>query len=160
MKNQAPFFIFVIMNNDFCILIIGFITAFVSVNTIIYFYLKYKRKIFFNYIKSRNYALVEKVETTIEAYSKISTKLQYRKSDIVFLDKEIFILTYNRPIIHIGTTPEIFPSVFQSFTNYSKVNINDRLEIKGNFTQGFIEGNYKISLNFKGKNFDLEKHLK
>lgn len=92
MKNQAPFFIFVIMNNDFYILIIGFITAFVSVNTIIYFYLKYKRKIFFNYIKSRNYALVEKVETTIEAYSKISTKLQYRKSDIVFLDKEIFIL--------------------------------------------------------------------
>ncbi|WP_074233500.1 hypothetical protein [Epilithonimonas zeae] len=55
-------------------------------NLIIYFYFKQKRKIFFDYIKNRKYILIEKAETNIETYSKISSKLVYRKSDILFLD--------------------------------------------------------------------------
>nr|WP_314491154.1 hypothetical protein [uncultured Chryseobacterium sp.] len=79
----------------------------------------------------------------------------YRKSDIVFLDQEIFILSWNKQTIQIRTSFEIFPGVSQSLSYSSKVKMNDRLEIKGNLHQGFIQGVYKIVLNFKGKNFDI-----
>ena len=79
----------------------------------------------------------------------------YRKSDIIFLDDEIFILAWNRQTIQIRTSLEIFPGVSQILSYSSKVKMNDRLEIKGNLHQGFIQGDYKIVLNFKGKNFDL-----
>ncbi|MCS3528884.1 hypothetical protein [Chryseobacterium sp. JUb7] len=146
--------------NDFYILIIGFVTVFISVNAVLYFYLRNQHKKFFNYIKNRNYILIDKVETDIERYSKINTKLLYRKSNIVFLDDEIFILTHNKSTIQIGKSQEIFPGVFKRFTYQSKRKVNYRLEIKGTFNEVFIEGDYKIYLNLKDKNFDLEEYLK
>lgn len=141
--------------NDFVILISVFIILFITLHTAIYFYIKRERRKFFSYIQNRRYILIEKVDTDIETSSKINYKFMYRKSDIVFLDQEIFILAWNKQTIQIRTSLEIFPGVSQSLSYSSKVKMNDRLEIKGNLHQGFIQGDYKIVLNFKGKNFDL-----
>ena len=124
------------------------------INLIIYFYLKYKRKIFFDYIKNRNYTLIEKAETNIESYSKISSKLTYRRSDILFLDDEIFILTFNKPILQISKGSECFPSIFQKFIYGTKLRDNDFLKIEGK-SHNPIDGNFKISINLKNKNIDI-----
>lgn len=139
--------------NDFFILIPGFIILFMTLHTAIYFCIKRKRRKFFSYIQKRRYVLIEKVDTDIEKSSRINYKFMYRKSDIVFLDDEIFILAWNKQTIQIRTSLEIFPGVSQILSYSSKVKMNDRLEIKGNLHQGFIQGDYKIVLNFKGKNF-------
>jgi len=155
---RLRFFIFVKMNESY-FFIGGIILFFIVANASIYFYLKYKRKLFFNYIKDQKYTLVKNVETETEGYSKLSSKISYRKADIIFLEDYIFILAYNKPIIQIGNENKIFPSVFHSWNYQSKAKINNRLEIKGKITQGFLNGNYKIYLNFKDKNFDIEKYL-
>lgn len=154
------FFIFVMMNHIY-ILIIGFVILFGSLNTILYFYFKYRRKILFNFLQTKDYILVEKVETDIERYSKIGNKFFYRKSDIVFFEDEIFIIsyTYNKPIIQIGNGEKKFPGVFQKWNYEFKSKINNRLEIKGIYHDSWIDGNYKIYLNLKNKNFDLEGYV-
>lgn len=136
----------------------GILLICLLINLIIYLYLKYKRKIFFDYIKNRKYTLIEKTETNIESYSKISSKLVYRKSDILFLDDEIFILTFNKPILQISKSSENFPSIFQKFVYETKLKDNDFLKIEGKFYTP-IEGNFKISINLKNKNIDINSTL-
>jgi len=155
---RLRFFIFVMMN-DLYILVIGFITILVSINAILHFYIKRQHKKFFRFIAGREYVLLEKVETQIEKYSKMNTKLLYRKSNIVFLDYEIFILTCNKPTIQIQKSEEVFPGVFKRFSFNSKRKINDHLKIKGVFYEGFIKTDYIISLNLKDRNFSLEEYL-
>ncbi len=145
--------------NDLYFFIGGIVLLLIAVKTAAYFYIQYKWKVFFSYIKDRKYILFKNVETEIEGYSKLGSKITYRKADIVFLENDIFILAYYKPILQIGNENNIFPSVFQRWDYESKTKINDRLEIKGKLTQSFLNGNYKVYLNFKGKNFDLEKYL-
>ncbi|MCT2409603.1 hypothetical protein NZD88_18780 [Chryseobacterium antibioticum] len=81
----------------------------------------------------------------------MSTKLTYCKADIVFLEHEVFIIPFNKPILQVSSSPEIFPYVSLNFkTSYKKIHDNI-LEIKGDTGLG----SFKITLNFKNKNFDL-----
>lgn len=136
-------------------LIGGFILFLIIINFGIFFYFKYQRKAFFTHIKSRNYSLIEDVEIYIESYSKLSTKLSNRKSDVIFLDEEIFVLTFSKPILRIGNGSEVFPAIGQRFSPSSRTIHNNMLEITGNT----CVGNFKIQFNFKNKNFDLHSIL-
>lgn len=118
----------------------------------IYFYLKYKTKLFFIYIKNREYILIKNVET--EGSSKLGYKISSRKANIIFLDEEIFILSLNNSIIQLTKSNEVFPNVFYKYTYDSKLKVNDILEIKNT--------NIKVRLNLKNKNLDLhsiDNHL-
>lgn len=134
-------------------LIGGVILFWILINLIFYFYFKYTRKIFFNFIKYRKYSIVKNVETETESYQKIGAKITYRKCDIIFLEDEIFLLSFNKAIIQLSKSTDIFPGVMHKFTYYSKRKVKDRLEI-ANFDKSF-----KANLNFKNKDFDLEEYL-
>ncbi|PWN67210.1 hypothetical protein [Chryseobacterium oncorhynchi] len=141
---------------DTFILIGGLILTFILINIIAHFYLKYKNKLFFTYIKDRKYILIKNVETEIEGYSKLGYKFTYRKANIIFLEGEIFILSFNNSIIQLTKSNESFPSVFYKYTYDSKLKVNDILEIKN------TNLNIKVRLNFKYKDVDLhsiDKHL-
>ena len=148
---RLRFFIFVCMNTDVSFFIGGIILAFVLINLLLYFYHRHRRAIFFKYIHDRDYTLVENIETNIESYSKMSSKLTYFKAKVVFLDDEIFIIHFNGPILQLSSSPEIFPSVSPRFITSLKEIHNDILKITGDTAIG----NFKISLNFKNKNIDL-----
>ncbi|KFF25938.1 hypothetical protein [Chryseobacterium vrystaatense] len=139
------------MDIDIFFFIGGIILCFIVINLLLYFYHKNRDAVFFRHIKNRHYTLIEKVETNIESYSKISAKLTYFKADIVFLDQEIFIIPFNKPILQLSKSNEKFPSIFERFeVSFRKVHHNF-LEITGNTSLG----HFKITLNFKNKNFDL-----
>jgi hypothetical protein len=131
----------------------GLLLFFIFANLIIYFYLQYKRESFFNSIKNREYTLIKKVETETEGYSQLGAKIRYTNSDIVFLDDEIFILTFNKAILQLTKSQEFFPGIYYKYSYESKLKVNDRLEIRNS------DGSIKVNLNFKNKNFDLEHYL-
>lgn len=141
---RLRFFIFVSMNTDISFFIGGTVLFAVLINVFLYFYHKYRRIIFFRYLDGRHYTIIENVETNIESYSKFGSKLTYLKD-------EIFIIHFNRPILQLISSSEIFPSVSPRFKISFKEIHNDILKIKGDTSLG----NFKISLNFKNKNFDL-----
>lgn len=126
---------------------------FISVHLTLYFYLKYKCKSFFNSIRNRQYMLIKRVETEVEGYSRLGSKIRYSNSDIVFLDNEIFILTFNKAVLQLTKSKEFFPDIFYKYSYDSKIKVNDRLEIRNS------DGSMKVSLNFKNKNFDLQHYL-
>lgn len=148
---RLRFFIFVSMNTDISFFIGGTVLFAVLINVLLYFYHKYRRIIFFRYLDGRHYTIIENVETNIESYSKCGSKLTYLKAQILFLEDEIFIIHFNRPILQLSSSSEIFPSVSPRFKISFKEIHNDILKIKGDTSLG----NFKISLNFKNKNFDL-----
>jgi len=143
------------MNTELYFVIGGIILTVILLNVIIYFYLKYTRKIFFDYIKNRNYILIEKAEINIESYSKLSSKIVYRKSDIILLDDEVFILTFNKPLVQISKGSEYFPSIFQKFVYDVKLKDNDFLKFEGKLNIFDSNGNFKISINLRNKNIDI-----
>lgn len=140
------------MNNLF-FFIGGFLLLWIATNTAIYFYLKYKRKLFFEYIKDKKYTLVPNIETEIEGYSKFGSKISYRKADIIFLEENIFLCSFNKPIIQLTKNQDFFPNIHYKYTYNSKTRLEDRLEIKN------TDGSLKIYLNFKNKNFDSDQLL-
>jgi len=148
---RLRFFIFVSMNADVYFFIGGIILFFVLINLLLYFYHKNRHILFFKHIKNRNYIVIKNIETNIESYSKICTKLTYFKTDIVFLEHEIFIIPFNKSILQLSRSSEIFPYVSPHFQTSSKNIHHDILEIKGDTGLG----SFKITLNFKNKNFDL-----
>ncbi|WP_123911982.1 hypothetical protein [Chryseobacterium shigense] len=139
------------MNTDVYFLIGGIILFFILINLLLYFYHKNRRTLFFRYIKDRNYTVIKNIESHIESYSKVSTKLTYCKADIVFLEQDIFIIPFNKPILQLRTSPEVYPYVSLNFKTSCKKIHDHTLEIKGDTSLG----SFKISLNFKNKNFDL-----
>ena len=141
------------MNYNLYFLIGGFVLLWILINLIIYLFNRHKHNIFLNYIHERKYTIVKDVETETEGYSKFGSKITYRKSDIIFLDEEIFILRLNKPIIQLSKSDEIFPSIFYKFKYNSKVKINDRLQIKNS------DESLKVNLNFKNKDFDVSSIL-
>jgi len=144
-------FYFCIMNTDVCFLIGGIILFFIFINVLLYFYHKNRHILFFKTIKGRNYTSIKNIETSIESYSKIGAKLTYYKAEIIFLNHEIFIIPFNKPILQLIHSPENFPYVSLRFNTSFKEIRNDILEIQGDTGLG----NFKITLNFKNKNFDL-----
>ena len=141
------------MNYNLYFLIGGFVLLWILINLIIYLFNRHKHNIFLNYIHERKYTIVKDVETETEGYSKFGSKITYRKSDIIFLDEEIFILRLNKPIIQLSKSDEISPSIFYKFKYNSKVKINDRLQIKNS------DESLKVNLNFKNKDFDVSSIL-
>ncbi|MFC3157675.1 hypothetical protein SAMN05443633_1049 [Chryseobacterium arachidis] len=139
--------------NNLYFFIGGFVLLWIAINTVIYFFLKYKRRLFFEYIKDRKYILLPNIETEIEGYSKFGSKISYRKADIIFLEDNVFLCTFNKPIIQLTKNQDFFPSIYCRYTYDSKIKIKNRLQIKNS------DGSLKIYLNFKNKNFDLERYL-
>ena len=131
----------------------GIILIFIFGNIFVYFLNKNKQKRFFDFIRDREYTLVRNVEAEIEGYSKLGTKISYRKADIVFLDDEIFILTINKPIIQLTKSYEDFPEVFYKYSYDAKQKVKERLEIMNS------NGSIKVNLNLKNKDFDLENYI-
>ncbi|UMQ42722.1 hypothetical protein MKS83_03290 [Chryseobacterium sp. Y16C] len=136
--------------NNLSFFIGGFFLFFITVNIATYFYLKYKRKLFFQYIKDRKYILIPNIEAEIEGNSQFGSKISYRKADIIFLKDNIFLCSFNKPIIQLTKNKEFFPSIYYKYSYDSKIKTNNRLEIKKS------DGSLKINLNFKDENFDLE----
>ncbi|WP_294238576.1 hypothetical protein [uncultured Chryseobacterium sp.] len=132
----------------------GFILIFIFGNIFIYFLNKNKHKRFFNFIRDRKYDIIRDVETEIEAYSKLGAKISYRKGDVVFLDDEIFIISFNKSIIQLTKSQENFRGVFYKYSYDLKQKVKERLEIKNS------NGSIKVNLNFKNTGFDLENYLK
>ncbi len=93
------------MNTDVCFLIGGIILFFILINVLLYFYHKNRHALFFRDIKGRNYTSIKNIETNIKSYSKIGAKLTYYKAEIVFLDHEIFIIPFNKPILQLIHSP-------------------------------------------------------
>jgi len=139
------------MNINIIFFIGGSILFLILIQSVVYFYLKHQRTIFLNHIKNRQYTHIKDIDACIESYSKISTKITYLKSDIIFLDNVIFLLS-NKPIIEISNSSENFPSIQQRFKPSTKTISNHILEIKGKTSMG----NFKITLNFKNKDFDMD----
>ena len=109
-----------------------------------------------NHIKDRNFIQIDNIETHIDSYSNIGTKLTYTQSDVIFLDDNIFLLTFNKQrIIEISNGTEMFPFVHEHFGYSSKTYRDNILEIKGRTSLGEIN----ITLNFINKNLDVNKHL-
>ncbi len=140
--------------NEHYFFIGGFILIFIFANAFVYFLNKSNQNRFFNFIKDRKYDIIRNVETEIEAYSKSGAKISYRKGNIVFLEDEIFIISFNKPIIQLTKGQENFPGVFCKFYYDFKAKVKQRLEIKNS------NGSIKVNLNFKNTGFDLENHLK
>lgn len=130
------------------------ILIFIFVNILIYFLNKNKHKRFFNFIRDRKYDIIRDVETEIEAYSKLGAKISYRIGDVVFLDDEIFIISFNKSIIQLTKSQENFPGVFFKYSYNLKQKVKERLEIKNS------NGSIKVYLNLKNTGFDLENYLK
>ncbi|MDR6157499.1 hypothetical protein QF023_001015 [Chryseobacterium sp. SLBN-27] len=149
---RLRFFIFVEMNES-QLFIGGFILTFIFGNIFVYFLNKNKQKRFFDFIRDREYTLVRNVETEIEGYSKLGAKISYRKGDIVFLDDEIFILTFNKPIIQLTKSYDDFLGVFYKYSYDAKQKVKERLEIMNS------NGSIKVNLNLKNKDFDLENYI-
>ncbi len=139
--------------NDLQLFIGGIILIFIFINILIYFLNKNREKRFFNFIQGKKYTVVKSVETEIESYSNLGSKISYRKADIIFLNDEIFILTLNRPIIQLTKSYADFPGVFYKFSYDLKQKVKERLEIKNS------EGSIKINLNFKNKDFNIQEYL-
>ncbi|SHL65501.1 hypothetical protein SAMN05444407_105186 [Chryseobacterium contaminans] len=127
----------------------AFVLLLILINLIVYFYYKNQQNTFFNYIKNRDFTQIKNIETSIDTYSKISSKFIYRKSNVIFLEERIFLITPNKPIIEISNCIKKFPAVYYHFNYSSKTLKNNTLEIKGNTSLGKVN----IFLNFN--NFDL-----
>ncbi len=132
----------------------GFILVFIFGNIFIYFLNKNKNRRFFNFIRYRKYDVIKNVEAEIEGYSKLGTKISYRKGTIIFLDDEIFIIPFNKSIIQLTKSQENFPGVFFKYSYNLKQKVKERLEIKNS------NGSIKVYLNLKNTGFDLENYLK
>lgn len=129
-----------------------------------YMYFKRQRKLFFSHIKNKKHSIIKNIETDIETYSRIEYKFFYKLSDIVFLEDEIFIIVHNKfiidgRVIQIGKNSDIYPGVSQKFTYYSKLKVDENLEIKGKFDQIIVKPNFKIVLYFKNRDFDINSVL-
>ncbi|MCS4305594.1 hypothetical protein [Chryseobacterium sp. BIGb0232] len=138
------------MDTDFSLLLAGAVLLFILISIGISLYLKQKRNLFFRYMKKRKHQLVKNVEISFENQTTIDVNLTYRGADIIFLEDEIFVIPFNRPILHLNSNPEIILPGTQKFKINSRSISNDLLEVKVNDDIGSMQ----ILLNLKNKNID------
>ncbi|MDN3693051.1 hypothetical protein QWZ06_12535 [Chryseobacterium tructae] len=146
------------MDSDLSSFFAGAVLLFILISIGIALYLKQKRNHFFHYMKRRKHQLVKNVEISFANPTTIDPTLTYTTADIILLENEIFIIPFNRPILHLNSNPEIILPGTQRLTMNSQSISDDRLEVKVNDDMGSMT----VILNLKNKNIDLHsvgKHV-
>ncbi|SIS68581.1 hypothetical protein SAMN05421786_101995 [Chryseobacterium ureilyticum] len=115
-------------------------------------YVNHMRTSFFKYIKKRNYQLVKNISIRFKDIPRRNTSgYAFSTADIIFLNKEIFLLPHNKPIMHISQSSEIVPGAQDKYKlSYFSIQQNI-LEIKA--TRNTF--NITFTLNFENKDFAL-----
>ncbi|WP_347218771.1 hypothetical protein [Chryseobacterium sp.] len=146
------------MDSDFSSLFAGTVLLFILISVGIAFYFKQKRNLFFRYMKKRKHQLIKNVEISFTNPTTVDATLTYKIADIIFLEDEIFIIPFNRPVLHLNNDPEIILPGTEKFKINSRSLSDDVLNIKVNDAIGSMT----VLLNLKNKNIDLHcinKHL-
>lgn len=139
------------MDQDFSSLFAGTVLLFILISTGIALYFKQKRNLFFRYIKKRKHQLVKNVEISFADSTVVDPTLTYQTADIIFSENEIFVIPFNRSILHLNSNPEIILPGTQKFKTLSQSISNGLLEIKVSDDTG----NMTVILNLKHKNSEL-----
>lgn len=140
------------MDQDFSSLFAGAVLLFILISMGIALYLKQKRNLFFSYMRRRKYQLVKNVEIRFENPSVVDPTLTYKTANIILLEDEVFIIPFNRPILHLNSNPEIILPGTQKLKILSRSVSDDLLELKVKDNMGSMT----IVLNVKNKNVDLQ----
>lgn len=109
-------------------------------------------------MRRRKHQLVKNVDISFANPTVVDPTLTYKTADIIFLENEIFILPFNRPILHLNKDPEIILPGTQKLKILSQSISGHLLEIKVNDAAGSMT----VILNLNNKNIDLysiNKHL-
>ncbi len=109
-------------------------------------------------MKKRKHQLIKNVEISFTNPTTVDATLTYKIADIIFLEDEIFIIPFNRPVLHLNNDPEIILPGTEKFKINSRSLSDDVLNIKVNDAIGSMT----VLLNLKNKNIDLHcinKHL-
>lgn len=146
------------MDTDLSYFFATAVLSFILISVGIALYLKQRQNLFFRYINKREHKLVKNVDISFANTTTVDVNLTYKTADIIFLEDEIFIIPFNRPVLHLNSDPEIILPGTQKHQIISQSISDNLLEIKVNDATG----NMTVVLNLKNKNIDLHsinKHL-
>ncbi|GAA5102330.1 hypothetical protein GCM10023210_43240 [Chryseobacterium ginsengisoli] len=151
--------IYFIFSGILCFLILGHLG--------VHFYNKEKHKKLLEFLNGKDYLLVKNVSTDIDVSISKSIFNHINKANVIFFKDHIFLLVTSKifrqaqPILQISRigNNEKFANIWEEINYISKIKIEDKLRITGFSDRGSLKINYKIFLDFKNKNFDLESYL-
>lgn len=143
-----------------CFLILG--------NLGIHYYNTRQHKKILEFLNGQEYFVIKNVIVNIDvASSKSLYNYQINTANVIFFKNHIFLLISSKifkqaqPILQISRigNKEKFDNVSEEINYISKLKINNKLRITGFSERGSVKIGYKIFLDFKTTNFDLEQYL-
>ncbi|WP_160139894.1 hypothetical protein [Chryseobacterium sp. c4a] len=109
-------------------------------------------------MKKRKHQLIKNIAISFANLTSIDPTLTYRTADIIFLEDEIFIIPFIRPILHLNSNPEIILPGTQKLKILSRLQSDNLIEMNVSDNAGSLT----IILDLKNKNIEIpsvNKHL-
>ncbi|UHO40121.1 hypothetical protein H5J24_09020 [Chryseobacterium capnotolerans] len=139
------------MDTDLSYFFATAVLSFILISAGIALYLKQRQNLFFRYINKRKHTFIKNVDITFVNPTTVDVNLTYKTANIIFLENEIFIIPFNRPILHLNSNPEIILPGTQKHQILSKSISDNLMKIKVND----VTGSMTVILNLKNKNVEL-----